>query len=88
MTDMDFLHYEVDLGPGQGLLVDLDRQANVQVMDSMNFQRYRRGQAYRYFGGRALRSPVPIKPPHAGRWHVAIDLGGASGRLRADVRVV
>lgn len=52
-------------------------------MDDPNFDRYRRGQAHGYFGGDATRSPVSIRPPRPGRWHVTVDLGGSpaqSGR--------
>lgn len=83
---MDFLHSEVSVGPGQAVVVELDRAANVMVMDGPNFQRYRRGDAHRYYGGHASRSPVAVRPP-IGRWHVVIDLGGGSGRPSANVRV-
>lgn len=66
-------------------MVKLDKQANVRVMDSANFSHYRRGERHRYLGGRALKSPARIPLPHSGRWHVAIDLGGASGGVKASV---
>jgi hypothetical protein len=83
---VDFLHSEVSVRPGQAVVIELDRAANVRVMDGSNFERYRRGDAYRFFGGPARRSPVAIRPP-SGRWHVVIDLGGGAGRLSANVRV-
>lgn len=83
---MDFLHSEVSVGPGQAVVVELDRAANVKVMDGSNYERYRRGDAHRFYGGHARRSPVAIRPP-SGRWHVVIDLAGGGGRLAASVRV-
>ena len=44
--------------------------------------------SYSYFGGRAKKSPVVLRPPHAGRWHVVIDLGGRRGTVRASVRTI
>lgn len=83
---MEFLHSEVSVGPGEAVVVDLNRAANVKVMDGSNFERYRRGDAHRFYGGSTRRSPVAIRPP-SGRWHVVIDLGGGAGRLSASVRV-
>lgn len=82
----DFLHSLVTVGLGQSIVVQLDHAANVQVMNEAEFGRYRRGEAYRYRGGRQTLSPAVIPTP-PGRWHVAIDLGGATGRIAASVSV-
>jgi hypothetical protein len=83
---MSFIHSEVSVGPGQSIVVQLDRAANVQVLDASNFSRYQRGERHEYRGGFMTTSPAVITPP-PGRWHVAIDLGGGSGRLQASVTV-
>ena len=67
------------------IVVNLDKQANVRVLDSANFNRYKRGERHRYLGGRPLKSPVRIPLPHGGQWHVAIDHGGATGTVKASV---
>ena len=84
---MDFLYSAVQVGHGQAVVVQLDHVANVKVMDDPNYDRYRRGEAHRYFGGHATRSPVAIRPPRPGRWHVTIDLGGSPGRVQAGISV-
>lgn len=84
---MRYLHSEVSVGPGQAVRVQLDHAANVRVMDDLNFGLYQHGNAHRYYGGRATRSPVTITPPHPGRWHVAVDLGGHPGSVRASIGV-
>jgi hypothetical protein len=84
---MNFLHSEVHVGPGQAVVVQLDHAANVRVMDDANFSRYRRGEAHRYHGGLAQRSPVAIRLPSSGRWHVTVDLGGRAGSVRASIGV-
>lgn len=84
----NFLHYEVDAGPNNVIRVILDKQANVRLLDSFNFQRYRSGEEHKYYGGLAKVSPVNLKPPHAGRWHIVIDLGGYGGTVRASVQVL
>jgi hypothetical protein len=85
---LNFLHSEVDAGPGNPVRITLDSQANVRLMDGHNFRRYRSGQSHNYYGGLAKVSPFYVRPPYRGRWHVTVDLGGYSGRLRASVSVV
>jgi hypothetical protein len=83
-------HIKFDLGhldQGTGVRVDLDQQANVRLMDSVNYSAYQAGRQYRFFGGRQVRSPAVLTTPSTGRWYVAIDLGGASGRIHANVSV-
>lgn len=85
---MNFLHYEVDLRPGDVVEVTLDKQANVRLLDGPNYNRYQIGEQHTYYGGLARQSPVRLSPPHSGHWHVVVDLGGYSGTVRASVRVI
>lgn len=85
---MNFSHYELNLGADDVAEIVLDKQANVRLMDSVNFSNYRRGAQHRYYGGLAKKSPMRLQPPHAGLWHVAIDMGGFSGSVKASVRAV
>jgi hypothetical protein len=83
---MNFLKYEFDAGPGDVIQVRLDKQANVRLMDSNNFQKYSNGQQHTYHGGYAKTSPVNLRPPRQGHWYVVIDLGGSSGQVHASVQ--
>jgi hypothetical protein len=85
---MNFLHQTLDLGPGDVVEVTLDGKANVMLLDNANYERYRRGESFQYHGGLAERWPVRLTPPYPGQWHVVVDLGGYSGRVRAGVRVL
>lgn len=85
---MNYLHQEFDVGPDDVVEVTLDGQGNVMLLDPINFDHYRRGDSFRYHGGLAKSSPVRLVPPHRGRWHVVVDLGGYPGRVRAGVRVL
>ncbi len=85
---MKFLHYEVNLNTAKAVRVTLDRQANVRILDSNNFQKYRNGQSHNYYGGLATRSPMILRAPHSGHWHVIIDLGEDAGSVSASVAVV
>lgn len=82
---MNFLQYEFDGGPTDLIQVNLDRKANVRLLDWDNFQKYSNGQYHTYYGGHATTSPVNLRPPHKGHWYVVIDLGGYAGTVRASV---
>ncbi len=86
---MQFIKH--DLGQrtsGEMVEVTLSRAANVRLMDSSNFQNYRNGRRHRYYGGHVKHSPFRLKIPTSGRWYVAVDLGGYSGRVGSSVRVL
>jgi len=85
----DFLY--TDLGQcrrGDVVAVTLTRAANVRLLDSTNFNKYRRGQQHRYSGGLAKTSPVRLPVPRSGHWHVAVDMQGLRGTSRATVRKI
>jgi hypothetical protein len=85
---MKFLDYDVRAAAGDTVVVELDRQANVRLLDSTNFSRYRRGERHEFFGGLATASPVRLTVPRNGHWHVVVDLGGYAGSVHASVAVV
>lgn len=88
MKVLEFRQYEITANAGAVVVVELDRAANVRLMDPPNFQRFRQGRSHRYLGGEARRSPVRLSVPHAGRWFVTIDLGPRGGSLRSSVSVL
>jgi hypothetical protein len=85
---MKYLHYKFHLNAGDTVEVTLDKQANVQLMDDLNFGNYKRGQKFRYYGGLAKTSPIRLSAPSTGHWNVVIDLGGYSGSVNASARVI
>lgn len=85
---MNYLHYEFNLGSSNVVEVSLDKQANVRLLDGPNFQNYRTGLKYTFYGGRATKSPAHLKPPHSGHWHLVIDLGGYAGTVKASVKII
>ncbi len=87
---MNFQHYDLGHRRG-GEIAEIKlagTAANVQLMDSSAFSSYRRGNKYRYYGGYTRHSPVRLKIPRSGHWHIAIDLGGYSGTVRSSVNVL
>jgi hypothetical protein len=70
------------------LEVTLTNGANVRLLDTTNFNRYRRGENHRYQGGLAKKSPVRLPIPSSGRWHAVVDMQGLRGSTRATFRVI
>ena len=62
--------------------------ANVRLMDTSNFNKYKSGNKHTYYGGLAKSSPVQIPVPKAGNWHVTVDMQGLRGTVRSGVRVI
>lgn len=85
---MQFLHQEFTGGPSAVVEVEINQQANVMLLDTANFAAYRAGRQFRYYGGWQTRSPARLTPPHHGRWHVVVDMGGRGGQLRASIRIL
>tara|TARA_R110000868_G_scaffold320692_3_gene581620 strand:- start:1613 stop:1870 length:258 start_codon:yes stop_codon:yes gene_type:complete len=85
---MKFLHYNMNLEAGDCVQVSLDKQANVRLLDDINYQHYRKGGKHKYYGGLATNSPYTVSPPHSGHWHLVVDLGGYSGSVTASVNII
>ncbi|WP_196599815.1 DUF1883 domain-containing protein [Pectinatus frisingensis] len=56
--------------------VKLNYAADVFLVDSTNFQYYRNGQDFKYFGGHYTKSPVIITVSGVGRWYLIVRGGG------------
>lgn len=87
---MNFIHSDLGMRKG-GETVEVTLSgsaANVRLMDSSNFSNYKSGRHHSYYGGHAKRSPVRLRIPRAGHWHIAVDTGGLAGTVRAAFRVL
>ena len=86
---MNFIH--TNLGQrkrGEVVEITLTSGANVRLMSSSDFNSYKNGRRHRYIGGLAKKSPIHLKIPSAGRWHIAVDMQGLRGSTKASVRVL
>ncbi len=84
-------HLKFNLGhiaAGTTVTVELDKQANVHLVDSYNYARYTRGLNYRGYGGRQVKSPAQLRVESSGNWFVAIDLDGRADAVRAAVSTI
>lgn len=76
------------LDKGQIVEVQLTAAANVRLMDSSNYNSYKKGRRHRYYGGYVNRTPYKIVVPNSTHWYVTIDLGGYAGSVKHSVRVL
>lgn len=85
-------HMYVDLGRlPRGAVVEFHlsgSEANVWLMDSSTYGRYKRGNQVRAQGGHTKRTPVRMSTDRAGRWYAVADLGGYPGRLGLTARAL
>jgi hypothetical protein len=85
---MSYLHYKVRVGPAKSIQVKLTGNANVRLLDAVNYFKYRAGKPYQSSGGAAQQAVVNLQPPHPGEWHVIVDLKGQDSECRAFVQVL
>ena len=76
------------LEKGQIVEVSLSSAANVCLLDAINYNNYKNGRRFRYYGGLVKKSPYRIAVPSHGHWYLTIDLGGYSGSVRHSARVL
>jgi Domain of unknown function (DUF1883)/TIR domain len=88
---MQMQFIQSDLGyrnRGDVLVVTLTNGANVRLLDSSNFQRYKQGQRHTFHGGLATQSPVRIPIPTNGHWYAVVDMQGLGDSTRAGFQVI
>lgn len=56
--------------------VKLEHAADVFLVDSSNFQKYKSGKQFKYYGGHYTTTPVNITVSGAGRWYLIVNGSG------------
>ncbi len=87
---MKFTHSDLgNLSRGTTIEVTLrGNAANVRLLDSSNFQKYKAGRKHQYYGGLVSRSPTRLTVPRNGHWHVTVDMQGLRGQVRSSIRIL
>lgn len=65
-----------DTNDSLSVKVELRHAADVFLVDSSNFRKYKTGQSFKYYGGHYTRTPVHISVEGAGRWYLIVRGGG------------
>ena len=84
----EHLHREFDVAPGEFIEVMSDDRANVALLSDDDYGRFKAGEAFRYVGYFCTEFPARVSPPHAGAWHVVVDLGLGPATSHHSLRVV
>jgi hypothetical protein len=70
------------------VVVTLSTPANVRLMNSTNLSNFKNRRRHQYYGGLAKVSPLRIRVPSSGTWHLTIDrIGMKSATVRSSVQV-
>lgn len=87
---MKFTHYHLgQRRAGEVIQVTLSGSAaNVRLMNGSDFSNYRNGRRHHYYGGLVKRSPVNLRIPSSGHWHVTVDMAGLRGTVRSSIRTL
>lgn len=85
---MNYLHYRVHAGPENIIKIILSNPANVRLLDTLNYYKYKAGRLYKSTNETTQDTDVSWKPPHKGEWHVIIGLKGQDAEVRASVQVL
>ncbi len=56
--------------------VRLQHAADVFLVDSANFNKFKSHKDFKYFGGHYTKTPVTIRVSGAGRWYLIVIGGG------------
>ena len=84
---VQYIHQQFTGGPDALVVVELDRQANVLLMDAGNYTAFRAGRRFNHHGGWAAESPCHLRPPCHGTWHVVVAPKPGT-RVRAGIKVL
>jgi hypothetical protein len=84
---VNYLHYRVHVEPTKIIKVSLSDKANVRLLDTLNYYKYRMGKSYQSYSEYTDKIACVFKPPHKGEWHVIVDLVGQGSEVRAIVEV-
>ena len=85
---MSFLHKELWLNNNQAVQVRSSHQCNLYLLTDSDFNNYKRGNGFKYYGGFFTQFPARIVPSHSGRWHLVLDLAGGSATIQHSINIV
>ncbi|HDR0999173.1 protein of unknown function [Pasteurella multocida] len=84
----NFIHAKEHLNSGDIVSVNCSHQCNVMLMTDLNFQHYRRGERFQYYGGFFTHFPARISTPSTGYWNIIIDLGGGRANIQYSINII
>lgn len=84
-----YTHYDLDMQrAGTVIEITLSAIANVRLMTHANFDLFKNARQHKFLGGVAKQSPIRLKIPDNGHWHVVVDMEGHPGKAQSSIKVV
>ncbi|CAM3774135.1 DUF1883 domain-containing protein [Alkalicoccus chagannorensis] len=71
---------------GDTVSVELNRTAQVRLMDRNNFDRFKQNKECTFYGGMAKQSPAEIEVPRSGEWYIVITPRNKGDHVEFSVR--
>ncbi|HDK6151912.1 TPA: DUF1883 domain-containing protein [Klebsiella variicola] len=86
---MSYTHSRDYMEGGSIVSVQCSHQINVLVMDDAAYNRYKRGESCKVYGGFYKQFPANIAVPHSGHWNVVLALPvGHHATYRYSINVI
>lgn len=83
---MSYIHELFTGGRNAVITVELNKQANVYLLDQLNYSAFRRGARFKHFGGRQVQTVAQFSPPRHAHWHVVV-VPDPGSSVRASISV-
>ncbi|MGB3813840.1 MAG: DUF1883 domain-containing protein [Shinella sp.] len=84
-----YTHYDLGMQRGGAVIeITLSAIANVRLMSHANFDRFRNTVKHKFLGGVAKQSPIRLRIPESGHWHVVVDMEGHPGKAESSIKVI
>jgi len=84
---MTFMHWKITGAAGDRIRIKTDIPAFVRMLDSLNFEYYKRGSKSSGEGGWSDKRDEEFILPYKGTFYVTVDLGGQAGVVKATCDV-
>ena len=84
---MSYKDFKINAKQSDIVEVNLEQQSNVMLLTSSDFNKYKTGQGYRYYGDYYKETPLRLSIPFTGLWYVVVDLGGYAGIIKASAEL-
>lgn len=87
--NFSYTHYDLEMQrAGTVVEITLSAIANVRLMSHGNFDLFKNARQHKFLGGVAKQSPIRLKIPDNGHWHVVVDMEGHPGKAQSSIKVV
>ena len=85
---MEYSYSKMNLKKGEIVEVNLEKQANVILLDHINYVKFKNQRNYDYYGGFAKKNPCRMRVPNTGTWYLVVNQDGNSGIVNFSINTI